>query len=52
MVGPAWVKNQDPDHISESFKNIFWVTLLKFFDVDLAGIHEENIGSWILDRKI
>jgi hypothetical protein len=23
-----------PDHISESLETIFWVTILKFFDVD------------------
>jgi hypothetical protein len=23
-----------PDHISESFETIFWVKILKFFDVD------------------
>ncbi len=24
----------NPDHISESLVNIFWVTILKFFDAD------------------
>ncbi len=33
---PGWVKNQDniSDHISESLETIFWVKILKFFDVD------------------
>jgi hypothetical protein len=42
---PGWVKNQvpdpgsgseknNPDHISESLRTIFWVKILKFFDVD------------------
>ncbi len=45
MRDPVWVKNQgpdpgygsgmnNPDHISESLTNIFWVKILKFFDVD------------------
>jgi hypothetical protein len=38
---PGWVKNQDsgsemnnPDHIYESLETIFWIKILKFFDVD------------------
>jgi hypothetical protein len=31
---PAWVKNQDLDHISESLETFFWVKILKFFDAD------------------
>jgi hypothetical protein len=45
---PGWMKNLDPvsgtgmnnpDHISESLKTIFWVKILKFFVVDP--------GSWM-----
>jgi hypothetical protein len=28
------VRDDNPDHISESLKNNFWVKILKFFDVD------------------
>jgi hypothetical protein len=38
---PGWVNNQDPgfgmnnpDYISESVGTIFWVKILKFFEVD------------------
>ncbi len=27
---PGWVKNHNPDHISESLESIFWVKMLKF----------------------
>jgi hypothetical protein len=36
------VKNQDPDHISESLETIFWVQILKFFDAD-ANPGSENL---------
>jgi hypothetical protein len=32
----------NPDHISESFETIFWVKILKFFDVD-PGFGMEKI---------
>jgi hypothetical protein len=33
---PGWVKNPDniPDHFSENLETIFWVKILKLFDVD------------------
>jgi hypothetical protein len=37
IPGPGWVKNQrmkNPVHILESFKTIFWVKILIFFDAD------------------
>jgi hypothetical protein len=44
-----------PDHISESLKTIFWVKILKFFDVDLGSRMEKNSdpgpGSRIRDGK-
>ncbi len=49
---PEWVKNQDPDpgsgmnnpdHISESLKTIFWVQILYYFDAD-PGSGMEKIG--------
>jgi hypothetical protein len=38
-LDPGWVKKSgsgmnNPDHISESLKTIFWVKILKFFDAD------------------
>jgi hypothetical protein len=34
----------NPDHISESLKTIFWVKILKFFDVDLgSGVEKIRI---------
>jgi hypothetical protein len=48
----------NPDHISESLETIFWVTILKFCDVDpgsgmkkfVSGIRDEKIR--IRDEKI
>jgi hypothetical protein len=40
-------KNQD--HISESLETIFWVKMLKFYDMDL-GSGMKNIR--IRDRKV
>jgi hypothetical protein len=37
-----------PDHNSESLKTIFWVKILKFFDVDPGW---EKIGSGIRNGK-
>jgi hypothetical protein len=37
-----------PDHNLESLKTIFWVKILKFFDVDQGW---KKIGSGILDGK-
>ncbi len=37
----------NPDHISESLKNSFWVKILKFFDVDPGSGMEK---SWIRDN--
>jgi hypothetical protein len=34
MVKKIKVRIRDPDHISESLETIFWVIILKFFDVD------------------
>jgi hypothetical protein len=43
ILGPGWVKNQDPgsgsgmnilDQFSESLETIFWVKILKLFDAD------------------
>jgi hypothetical protein len=42
---PAWVKNQDPDHISESLELIFWIKILKFFDAD-QGIFLIRDPGW------
>ncbi len=50
-----------PDHISESLETIFWVKILKFFDVDPdpgsgifvtldPGSGIEKFGSGILDK--
>jgi hypothetical protein len=48
---PGWIKSQDPelgsgmnnpDHISESLQTIFWIKILKFFDVD-SGCGKEKI---------
>jgi hypothetical protein len=36
----------NPDHISESLETIFWVKILKFFDVD-PGFVTEKLGSGI-----
>jgi hypothetical protein len=38
----------NPDQISESLKTIFWVKIIKFFDVDLGW---EKFGSGIRDGK-
>jgi hypothetical protein len=35
-----------PDHISESSETIFWVKILKFFDLD-----PESFWSWIWDLE-
>jgi hypothetical protein len=32
-----------PDHISDSLKTIFWVKILKFFDVDSGSGMKKNI---------
>jgi hypothetical protein len=40
----------NPDHISESLKNIFWVKILKLFDVD-PGSGMEKFGSGIDGKK-
>jgi hypothetical protein len=32
----------NPDHISESLETVFWVKILKFFDVD-PGIRDGKI---------
>jgi hypothetical protein len=53
---PGWVKNQDldpgsgsgmnnPDNFFESLETIFWVKILKFFDVD-PGSGMEKIRIW------
>jgi hypothetical protein len=39
----------NPDHISESFKTIFWVKILKFFDVDPGW---KNFGSGMEKSRI
>jgi hypothetical protein len=46
----------NPDHISESLKTIFWVKILQFFDADPGiqggknfGSEMENFGSMIRD---
>ncbi len=31
---PGWVKNNNPDHISENLETIFWDKILQFFDAD------------------
>jgi hypothetical protein len=41
---PGWVKNQDPDHISVSLNNNFFVKILKFFDLDPG---RKKVGSGI-----
>jgi hypothetical protein len=38
----------NPDHISESLKNIFWVKIFKFFDVDPGW---KKFGYGIRDKK-
>jgi hypothetical protein len=38
----------NPDHISESLKTIFWVKILKFFDVDPGW---KKFGCGIRDGK-
>ncbi len=51
---PGWVKNQDPDHISESLETIFWVKILQFFHSDpdpgseniFVRIRAEHPGSY------
>jgi len=54
---PRWVNNQDPDtgsgsgmnnpdHIFESLKTIFWVKILKFFDAE-PGFGMEKFRSGI-----
>jgi hypothetical protein len=43
---PGWVKNQDPDHISESLETIFRIKLLKFFDA-VPDPGWKNLGSGI-----
>jgi hypothetical protein len=40
----------NPDHISESLKTIFWVKILKFFYVD-PRFGMEKFGSGIRDGK-
>ncbi len=46
----------NPDHIYERLKTIFWVKILKFFDVDPGwknsdpGFGMEKVGSGIRDK--
>jgi hypothetical protein len=42
-----WIRDEQPDHISESLETIFWVKILKFFDSD-PGSGMEKI--WIRDK--
>jgi hypothetical protein len=49
----------NPDHISESLKNNFWVKILKFFDLDPGSgirvvkirIRDEQPGSYFRELK-
>jgi hypothetical protein len=41
----------NPDHISESLKTIFWVKILKFLLVWIRNLEWKKFGSGIRDGK-
>jgi hypothetical protein len=44
------IRDEQPDHISESLEPFFWVKILEFFDA-YPGSGMENFGSGIRDGK-